>query len=62
MTRCAHCRKRVGLGALSKRFWEGGWFKYFLFCSMSSRNAYAAKYEEERIRRLAVKRLFSQPP
>ena len=59
---CSHCRKPMGLGILSTTYWERGWFRVARFCSMSCRNDFWAKKEDEDKRRKAVGVLYRGPP
>jgi hypothetical protein len=62
MQTCAHCRKRLGLGVVSKSFWNGTWWECKRFCRVSCRNAYTAERQAAIDRRAAVAKLYRRPP
>lgn len=58
---CTHCRRPLGLVSHTRTYWEGGWFRVARFCSMSCRNNFGVKKEEEDAKKKAVHRLFHPP-
>ena len=58
---CAHCKKPMGLGILSKTFMEGWRPRVYRFCSMSCRNEFSQKRDEDRDRLKAVASLYRHP-
>ena len=56
--RCIHCYDRLGLGTVSKAFWDGLWWKSQRFCSTKCRDEFAAMRREALRRKLAIQSLF----
>jgi hypothetical protein len=53
-----NCGAPLPLSARAHRHWNGFWFVLWRFCKESCRDAYVARFAEERQRKRAVQLLF----